>query len=78
VLTLPFIAPLVVAAWQNGVETGLPLLVRTHLLQFLAGLALTPLLSYFIVANVHIYLNVQYEFFQSQRKKAASQTPKSG
>jgi len=67
IVTLPFLAPLALAGWQTGVESGLPGLVRTSVLLLLGGIALTPLLTYIAVANVHVYLNVQYEVFQTDR-----------
>ena len=34
------------------------------------GIALTPLFAYVLVANVYIYLNLRYEFFDHLREPA--------
>lgn len=72
IVAFPFLGPVAFSAWLEAPEPGLPSLVRAHLLIAFAGLALTPFLVFFTVANVNIYLNVQYEFYSSTRK---SKTP---
>lgn len=64
VLTLPFMFPVGMTALSIAGESGLLSLVGYFLLRILGGLALTPLLAYLSVANVFIYLNLRYEFFQ--------------
>ncbi|MFO0970318.1 MAG: hypothetical protein U0793_32620 [Gemmataceae bacterium] len=68
-ITLPFLLPLLLPLWQNRVETGLALVTRVYLLLLLGGVALAPFFSYLTVANVHLYLNAQYDFFSSSRDK---------
>jgi hypothetical protein len=61
VFTAPLVAPILLA---TGTLQGLgetQLLVGEATLTFLAGIALTPLLAYLVVANVFIYLNLRYE-----------------
>jgi hypothetical protein len=66
VASLPLIVPVAAAApsvWAGGPEqapTVLPL-IRLVTWGLLAGLALTPLAAYLVVANVFIYLNLRYE-----------------
>ena len=63
--TAPLMIPVVLAAWPLPAD-GTLALVATPTLYFLSGLALTPLIVYVFVANVFIYLNLRYEFFQSR------------
>jgi hypothetical protein len=66
VLALPMLLLVAIAAYSVGSTLGLP--ERIALL-VLAGVALTPSIAYLPVANVFIYLNLRYEFFQSPREK---------
>jgi hypothetical protein len=67
VFTTPLVAPILLA---TGTLEGLhasQIIVGHATLTVLAGIALTPLLAYLLVANVFIYLNLRYEFFHSAR-----------
>jgi hypothetical protein len=66
IVALPFLVPVALAAWACGAaEWAMP---ATHVtLWLLAGLALTPLLAYLLVANVFIYLNLRYEHTPAAR-----------
>ncbi len=64
VLALPMLLLVGVAAYSVG---DAPSPVERITLLVLAGLALTPLIAYLIVANVFIYLNLRYEFFYTAR-----------
>jgi hypothetical protein len=64
-LALPLLAPVLLAARNPlGLSAGeaVPFLL-------LAAEALTPMLSYLLVAHVFIYLNLRYEFFYSARER---------
>lgn len=61
-ITLPFILPVVIASWAAAPAGDLVATVRLFTLTGLGGLALTPLITYLLVANVFIYLHLRYEF----------------
>jgi hypothetical protein len=68
VLTLPLLAPIWLAF---GFVRGNPLTMwagEAIPFALLVGLAMTPTLSYLLVAHVFIYLNLRYEFYYSARK----------
>ena len=64
VLALPLVLVVGVAAQTLGDSPGIAERVTVSLL---AGIAMTPLIAYLIVANVFVYLNLRYEFFVSAR-----------
>ena len=69
VLTLPLLAPIWLAF---GFVRGNPLALSVgEAIPFflLVGVAVTPTLSYLLVAHVFIYLNLRYEFYYSAREK---------
>jgi hypothetical protein len=69
VLTLPLLAPIWLAF---GFVRGNPLALSVgEAIPFflLVGVAITPTLSYLLVAHVFIYLNLRYEFFYSARER---------
>jgi hypothetical protein len=66
VLAAPMLLVVAVAAYSVGEVMG-P--VERVTLLVLAGVALTPMIAYLIVANVFIYLNLRYEFFYSPRER---------
>jgi hypothetical protein len=68
VFTVPLLIPIALA-W-NSLEAlpDMQLLVGQATLFVLGGIALTPLVAYLLVANVFIYLNLRYQFFQSARR----------
>jgi len=69
VLTLPLVAPIWLAF---GFVRGNPLTLSVgEAIPFflLVGVAVTPTLSYLLVAHVFIYLNLRYEFYYSQRER---------
>ncbi|MCI0642960.1 MAG: hypothetical protein L0Y72_05470 [Gemmataceae bacterium] len=68
-LCAPFLVPVALTASFNGLESGPFAWVNQATLSVLAGLSLTPLLAYVFVANVYIYINLRYEFFQSATAK---------
>ncbi|MCI0380031.1 MAG: hypothetical protein L0215_20810 [Gemmataceae bacterium] len=68
-LSAPFFLPVALTASFNGLESGPFAWVTQATLSVLAGLSLTPLLAYVFVANVYIYINLRYEFFQSATLK---------
>jgi hypothetical protein len=61
ITALPILLPVLIA---GRFEVSDPTLVFLHdsVFLLLVGLALTPLISYLVVANVFIYLTVRYEF----------------
>lgn len=61
-MAAPFMVPVLLAAPTAWGEPGLAGVVGHATVAMLAGLALTPLLAYLLVANVYIYLNLRYEF----------------
>jgi hypothetical protein len=67
VFTVPLLVPIALAYWSLGSMEGLQLVVGDATVTVLAGIALTPLIAYLVVANVFIYLNLRYEFFHSAR-----------
>ncbi|MCI0349377.1 MAG: hypothetical protein L0Z53_08125, partial [Acidobacteriales bacterium] len=67
ILVAPLLAPILLAALTPFGDNGLMTLTGTTTLSVFAGVALTPLLTYLFVANLHIYLNLRYEFLPSSR-----------
>jgi len=63
VFTVPLLIPIGIASWSLGVTDGV---VQAAVI-VLAGIALTPIIAYLLVANVFIYLNLRFEFFHSER-----------
>jgi hypothetical protein len=63
IFTVPLLIPIGIASWSMGVTDGV---VQAAVI-VLAGIALTPLIAYLLVANVFIYLNLRFEFFHSAR-----------
>jgi hypothetical protein len=61
VATLPFLVPIAIAGIFSAMEGSLDW-VRWLTLSLLAGPALSPLFAFLTVANVYIYINLQYEF----------------
>jgi hypothetical protein len=68
VMTLPLLLPVLLAFGFVGkpfalsIGESVPFFVLT-------GIAMTPMLSYLLVAHVFIYLNLRYEFFYSARER---------
>lgn len=67
VFTVPLLAPIALASSSLASMSGQELIVGQTTVLVLAGIALTPLVAYLLVANVFIYLNLRYEFFHSAR-----------
>jgi hypothetical protein len=65
-IALPMLLLVVLAASSVADSQSV---VERFTLVVLAGLALTPVIAYLIVANVFIYLNLRYEFFFSARER---------
>jgi hypothetical protein len=64
VASLPLMLPVVLGPWPGSVPAAAATLstdLRLATLSILAGLALTPLIAFLIVANLFIYLNLRYE-----------------
>jgi hypothetical protein len=68
VISVPLLVPLALVALHIMAIRG-PTLVEEATLSVLLGLALTPLCAYMLVANVFIYLNLRYEFFDHAREQ---------
>lgn len=64
--TLPFLFPVLLAGW-SAIGDPRQAETITATLWLLGAIALTPLVTYLIVANVYIYLNVRYEFSPASR-----------
>jgi hypothetical protein len=67
VMTLPLLLPVLLAfglakPFAMSLGESVPFFVLT-------GIAMTPMLSYLMVAHVFIYLNLRYEFFYSARER---------
>ncbi|MBI2805356.1 MAG: hypothetical protein HYX68_10305 [Planctomycetes bacterium] len=68
-VTLPLLIPVLLAfGFAGGPQRALSL-GETVTFHLLLGIALTPMLSYLLVAHVFIYLNLRYEFFYSARER---------
>jgi hypothetical protein len=67
VVAAPFLVPVLLAVSSLEVDAGLVGMARLATAAILGGLAATPLVAYLLVANVHIYLNLRYEFSQAGR-----------
>jgi hypothetical protein len=65
VMTLPLFVPVYLTGTHLAGGRGL-YVVELVTLRLLAGVALTPLIAYLLVANVYIYLNLRYEFYFSR------------
>jgi hypothetical protein len=66
IMTLPLLLPIGLTAATVLPGRGLTLVTEATL-SVLFGVALSPLFAYLLVANVFIYLNLRYEFFDSAR-----------
>ncbi len=69
IFTVPLLIPIGIASWPMGIFDGVVHadgVVQAAVI-VLAGIALTPLIAYLLVANVFIYLNLRFEFFHSAR-----------
>lgn len=69
VFTVPLLIPIGIASWSIGISWSPEVTdgaVQAAVI-VLAGIALTPLIAYLLVANVFIYLNLRFEFFHSAR-----------
>lgn len=70
VMTLPLLLPVFLTAGYLSGGRDL-YAVEVPALRLLAGVALTPLIAYLLVANVFIYLNLRYEFYFTPRTARA-------
>jgi hypothetical protein len=68
VMTLPLLLPVLLAFGFVGKPFALSLGESVPFF-VLTGIAMTPMLSYLLVAHVFIYLNLRYEFFYSARER---------
>jgi hypothetical protein len=68
-MTLPLIVPVLIVFGLRGGNPHELSLGESIPLYLLVGVALTPMLSYLLVAHVFIYLNLRYEFFYSARER---------
>jgi hypothetical protein len=66
IMTLPLLLPIALTAATVIPGRGLTLVTEATL-SVLFGVAMTPLFAYLLVANVFIYLNLRYEFFDHIR-----------
>lgn len=69
VMTLPLLAPVLLAFGFAGGNPGSLSLGESVPFYLLVGVSLTPMLAYLLVAHVFVYLNLRYEFFYSARER---------